>query len=102
MIARVWRGWATASSADDYQRHYESTVAEHLRAVPGFVDAQLLRHTDGEEVLFTSVVTFRDMAAVQAFAGDHPEVAVVEDTARKALLRWDQHVTHHDFALHVS
>jgi heme-degrading monooxygenase HmoA len=101
MIARVWRGWATDSTADDYQRHYASAVVEHLRAVPGFIDARLLRRTEGDEVLFTSVVTFRDLDAVRAFAGEHPEVAVVEGAARSALLRWDQHVTHHEVAVHV-
>ena len=31
MIARTWRGWAPAATAGDYQRHYETDVAEHLR-----------------------------------------------------------------------
>ncbi len=101
MIARVWRGWATASSADAYQRHYESEVADHLRAVPGFVEARLLRQAAGDEVMFTSVVIFQDLAAVRAFAGDRPEVAVVEDAARGALLRWDEHVAHHEVAVHL-
>ena len=96
MIVRTWRGWATAGSADDYQRHYETAVIEHLRATPGFVEAQLLRHVDGEEVMFTSMVTFRDMAAVHAFAGDRPDLAVVEEDARRVLLRWDEHVLHHE------
>ena len=98
MIARVWRGWAAQSSADDYQRHYESAVAEHLRTVPGFVDARLLRRADGDEVMFTSIVTFEDIGAVHIFAGDRPEVAVVEEAARRALLRWDDHVVHHEVA----
>jgi heme-degrading monooxygenase HmoA len=99
MIARTWRGWAAAGSADDYQRHYETAVTEHLRTVPGFVDARLLRLPDGDEVMFTSIVTFRDMVAVQAFAGDRPELAVVEEDARRALLRWDEHVVHHEVAV---
>ena len=33
MIARIWRGWAPQERADDYQRHYETEVSEHLRAV---------------------------------------------------------------------
>jgi len=99
MIARTWQGWAEAGTADDYQRHYETAVTEHLRAIPGFVDARLLRHADGGEVMFTSIVTFRDMAAVHAFAGDRPDLAVVEEDARRALLRWDDHVVHHDVAV---
>jgi hypothetical protein len=34
VIARTWRGWASAATADDYQHHYETEVAEHLQQVP--------------------------------------------------------------------
>src|SRR6202043_3624832 len=43
MIARIWRGWAPTATADDYQRHYETEVGEHLGAVSGFHGARLLR-----------------------------------------------------------
>ena len=36
MIARMWRGWAPLATADDYQRHFETEVNAHLRAVSGF------------------------------------------------------------------
>ena len=94
MIARTWRGWASATTADDYQRHYETEVAEHLRDVPGFRGARLLRSRDGDEVMFTSITFFDGMADVRAFAGDAPERAVVEEPARRALIRWDERVTH--------
>ncbi|GAA3389515.1 antibiotic biosynthesis monooxygenase family protein [Cryptosporangium minutisporangium] len=102
MIARVWRGWATPAKADDYQRHYRTAVAEHLRSVPGFVEARLLRTDDGGDVLFTSVVVFTDLESVHAFAGAEPRVAVVEEAARAALVRWDEYVTHHDVAVDVA
>jgi heme-degrading monooxygenase HmoA len=96
MIARTWRGWASKATADDYRVHYETEVAEHLRQVPGFRGARLLRRDDGDEVLFTSITFFTAMADVRGFAGDDPERAVVEETARRALSRWDDRVTHHE------
>ena len=96
MIARTWRGWATRATADDYQRHYATEVAEHLRQVPGFCGARLLRRHDGDEVMFTSVTFFTSMEDIRAFAGEDPEQAVIEETARRALTRWDERVTHHD------
>ena len=95
MIARTWRGWASPSTADEYQRHYESEVSSHLRDVPGFRGARLLRRTDGDDVLFTSIVFFDDMDAVRAFAGPDPTRAVVEEAARRVLTRWDERVDHH-------
>ena len=96
MIARIWRGWTSTATADDYQRHYETEVAEHLRQVPGFCGARLLRGHDGDEVVFTSIAFFTTMDDVRAFAGEDPEQAVLEDAARRALTRWDERVTHHE------
>ncbi|TQS39638.1 antibiotic biosynthesis monooxygenase family protein [Cryptosporangium phraense] len=101
MIARTWRGWAPPETADDYQRHYEAEVSDHLRDVPGFRGAHLLRRPDGDEVLFTSIVLFTDLDAVRAFAGDDLDRAVVEDEARRALTHWDDRVTHADVALTI-
>src|SRR5437667_7963213 len=47
MIARIWRGWAPLATADGYQRHHETEVSGHLRAVSGFRGARLLRRDDG-------------------------------------------------------
>lgn len=98
MIARIWRGWAPLATADDYQRHYETEVSEHLRAVSGFCGARLLRREEGPEVMFTSIAFFTNLAAVRGFAGDDHEVALVEQTAQQALSRWDERVTHHEVA----
>jgi heme-degrading monooxygenase HmoA len=99
MIARTWRGWASIATADDYQHHYETDVAEHLQRVPGFCGARLLRQRAGDEVLFTSITYFTSMDDVGAFAGEDPERAVVEEAARRALTRWDERVSHHTVAV---
>jgi hypothetical protein len=44
---------------------------------------------------------FASMDDVHAFAGDGPDDAVVEDTARRVLSRWDHHVAHHEVALDI-
>jgi heme-degrading monooxygenase HmoA len=99
MIARVWRGWASTATAGDYQRHYESEVAGHLEPLPGFAGARLLRRQDGDEVMFTSIVFFENLADVRAFAGEDYERAVVEEAARRVLTRWDDRVTHHEVSV---
>jgi heme-degrading monooxygenase HmoA len=96
VIARVWRGWAPLATADDYRRHYEREVSGHLHAVSGFRGARLLRHEDGQEVMFTSITFFASLDAIRGFAGDDYEVAVVEESARRALSRWDERVSHHE------
>jgi len=102
MIARIWRGWAPLATADDYQRHYETEVSEHLHAVSGFRGARLLRHEDGPEVMFTSITLFASLAAIRGFAGDDYEVAVVEEAAQRALSRGDERVSHHEVVADLS
>lgn len=96
MIARVWRGWATADLADQYDAHYRSEVLEHLQGGSGFVGARLLRRQVGDEVEFVSLTFFDDLDAVRAFAGDSYETAVVAESARKVLSRFDETVAHYD------
>ena len=98
MIARVWRGWARPATADAYEHHYRTEVAEVLAGVPGFVDARLLRRPVGDEVEFVSITTFEGLDAVRAFAGPEPERAVVAEEARRALSRFDTEVVHYDVA----
>ena len=101
MIARIWHGWAPQATADNYQRHFESEVSSHLQGVDGFRGARLLRTDDGQEVMFTSVTFFTSVDAVRCFAGEDYEQAVVEETARQALHRWDERVSHHQVAVDV-
>ena len=102
MIARIWHGWTTYALADDYQRHFAADVAKELQAVPGFRGARLLRSDpQGDEVQFTVITFFTDQAAINSFAGEKPDQAVVRPAARRLLLRWDDLVEHHDVALDV-
>lgn len=102
MIARTWRGWAPHATADDYQRHYQSEVASHLNGVAGFRGGYLLRRADGDRVEFTSITFFADLDAIRSFAGADFERAVVAETARAALVHWDERVSHHEIAVELS
>jgi hypothetical protein len=61
--------------------------------------ARLLRRQDGDEVMFTSSTFVTSIDDVLAFAGANDGRAIVEDTARHALTRWDDCVTHHEIAV---
>ena len=96
MIARVWRGWVRAEDADGYDRHYRAQVLSALRAVNGFSGARLMRRTVGGEVEFLAVTHFTDMDAVRRFAGDDPEVPVIDDAVRPLFIRYDTLVRHYE------
>ncbi len=45
--------------------------------------------------MFTSITYFTSLDATPDFAGDDFEPAVVKETARQALVRWDEQVSYH-------
>ena len=50
----------------------------------------------GDEVQFTTVMSFDSLDNVIAFQGKDYEAAYVPAEARKVLKRWDERSTHHE------
>lgn len=101
MIARTWRGKATAEKAGDYQRHFTTQVAPHLKELAGHRGAFLLRREDNGEVEFIAVTLWDSIESVRAFAGQAPDVAIVEPEGRAALSSFDDFARHYDVAYSV-
>jgi heme-degrading monooxygenase HmoA len=102
VIPRVWRGWAPAARAQEYERHHRAEVLPLLRGVAGFQGARLLRQTTGDETEPVSLTFFDDLDAVRAFAGPACQTAVVADEAREVPVRFDGHVGHDETAFETS
>jgi heme-degrading monooxygenase HmoA len=96
MIVRIWRGQATSENADAYFRHVTTAVFPTLTAIPGHRGAYLLRREAEGQVEFLAVTLWESLEAVRAFAGDDPEVAVVEPEARAVLAEFDEFARHFD------
>jgi heme-degrading monooxygenase HmoA len=98
MIARIWRGQAKAANAHLYEEHATRRVFPALTTLPGHRGAYLLtRHADAD-VEFLAVTLWDSIDAVKAFAGDDPEVAVVEPEARAILSDFDAFARHYEMA----
>ncbi|SLN30543.1 antibiotic biosynthesis monooxygenase family protein [Oceanibacterium hippocampi] len=98
MIVRIWRGWTTPANADAYEALLKGEVFPGIFAkrVDGFEAIELLRRDDGDEVEFTTLMWFRDLDAVKAFAGHDYEAAYVPVAARRILKRFDDRSRHHE------
>jgi len=96
MIVRAWRGYAAPAEAQVYPRHLVQSVRPKLEQLAGFRGLYLLRRGGLEEIEFMVLTLWDSMEAVRAFAGDQPEVAVVEPEARAALVRFDDRVSHYE------
>ena len=98
MIKRIWHGYTTPENAEAYQRLLDTTVFPGIEAknILGYRSIELLRRTAGDEIEFTTVMTFDSLDNVIAFQGEDYEAAYVPEAARKILKRWDDRSTHHE------
>jgi antibiotic biosynthesis monooxygenase (ABM) superfamily enzyme len=98
MISRLWYGWTTPQNADAYEALLKTRIFPGIlaRNIPGFRRIELLRRAAGDEVEFVTVMAFDSMAAVEAFAGEQYEVAVVPEAARAVLKRFDATSRHYE------
>ena len=99
MITRLWRGWTTTANADAYERFLLSELFPAMRDIDGFQGADVLRRRVGDgEVAFVTLTRFASLDAIRAFAGDDPEVPVLEPQALVLLSRYDERAQHFDTA----
>lgn len=98
MIRRIWHGYTTPENADAYERLLDTFVFPGIEAkkIPGYRSIEMLRRDAGDEVEFTTVMSFDSIDNVKAFQGENYEAAYVPAEARKLLKRWDERSTHHE------
>lgn len=99
MILRRWSARANADGAQQYEVHFRQSVLPALARVDGHCGAYLLQRVDGAHVELTVMTLWTSMDAVRAFAGENPDIAVVEDRARAVLTALDERVTHHEITV---
>jgi hypothetical protein len=98
MIARIWHGYASAANADAYEKLLREEIIVGIAARPmtGYRGIELLRREASGEVEFVTIMWFDAIEDVRAFAGADHEVAVVPETARRLLSRFDARSSHYD------
>jgi hypothetical protein len=97
MISRIWRGWTTPQNADAYEALLKAEIFTGIvaRGISGFQGIDLLRRDLDEKVEFVTIMWFDSILAVQTFAGEDYERAVVPPRARQLLLRFDERSAHY-------
>jgi mannose-6-phosphate isomerase-like protein (cupin superfamily) len=102
VITRLWRGWTRAADADAYERFLLDELFPSMRAIDGFLGADVLRRRDGDEEAFVTLTRFSSLDAIRAFAGDDYERPVLEPRARELLSRYEDIAQHFETASFAS
>ena len=99
MISRQWRGLAHAQHAEHYAQHLRDETFPQLRAIEGFVGAQLLQRRAEQGVEFLVVTQWKSLAAVERFAGTDVEAAVVPEKVQQMMIDFDRRVRHYEVVI---
>ena len=94
MITRLWRGWTATENAEAYEGFLLGELFPSMRDIDGFEGADVLRRPEVDEVAFVTLTRFASLDAIRAFAGDDPEVPVLEPQALALLSRYDARAQH--------
>ena len=103
MISRIWHGWTTPENADAYEALLKSEIFTGIREreIPGYRGIHLFRRELPPEVEFMTVMYFKSLEAVKAFAGEDYEVAVVPAKAQALLAHYDARSQHYEIRARV-
>jgi len=96
MIARHWRGLAKRTHADRYVEHLHRETFPTLATMPGFINATILKRSVEQGIEFLIVTHWQSLEAIQQFAGQDPEVAVVPESVQGMMLDYDRTVRHYE------
>jgi heme-degrading monooxygenase HmoA len=94
MIVRAWSAEASAANFAAYVRHFHEVVLPELASIPGHAGAYLLRRNVDTHVELLVLTMWQSMEAVQKFAGNSLETAVIAPAARALLEKFDSTVRH--------
>jgi len=96
VISRHWRGTTKPGLAESYIRHLKDETLPRLREIPGFLSAQILRRDVSSVTEFQVVTLWESLRAIQAFAGEDHETAVIPEAAQAMMLSFDRRVVHYE------
>ena len=97
MISRIWYGWTNRDNADAYEKLLRTEIFTNIakHSIPGYRGIHLLRRDVEDGVEFVTIMWFETLDAIQAFAGEEYEIAVVPPEARQLLSRFDDRSAHY-------
>ena len=100
MIVRVWNARAIAPKVLQYLARFHDAVLPQLKTLSGFMGATVMqREISVGELEIVVQTRWQSMLAVRSFAGDPPDLAVVEKAAVAVLNDYGRVVRHFDIEL---
>ena len=102
MISRHWKGIAKREEAENYTTHLLSNTFPTLSTIPGFLRASILRRVVDQGVEFLIITDWESIDAIQEFAGENLEAAVVPPVVQAMMIEYEKEVRHYQVSIDYS
>jgi heme-degrading monooxygenase HmoA len=96
MVARIWRGVVRTEDADTYAEYIRDTGFNEYAETPGNRGAHMLRRDEDGRTEFITLSFWDSREAIQAFAGEDIEKAVLYPEDERYLIEREDTVKHYD------
>jgi heme-degrading monooxygenase HmoA len=93
MLARYFTATVSRANAPKYYAFFRDTLTPQLKTIPGHRGALVMSHAKGDTVELLVLTFWESADAIRRFAGDTPDLAVVEPEARELLTSFDERIT---------
>ncbi len=95
MIVRRFTAIVTKENAPKYYAFFRDTLTPELKKIEGHAGAIVLSESNRDTVDITVLTFWESLEAIRRFAGETPNVAVVEPEARALLRSYNEEVSQH-------
>lgn len=96
MIARIWRGAVHTEDAEEYAQYIRDTGFAEYARTDGNRGAWMLRRDQGGETEFVTLSMWESREAIERFAGEDIEAAVLYPEDERYLIRGESSIEHYD------
>ena len=102
MISRQWSALCRKENAKEYVEHLLSETFQKLKTIKGFRKASVLTREEKEGVQFLIITEWHSIEDIKAFAGEDVEQAVVPETVKQMMIRYDTIARHYEIKEEVN
>src|SRR4051812_470685 len=102
MIARTWTGAVQTTDADEYADYIRETGFHEYGQTPGNRGAWLLRRDRGGTTELITLSLWDSVEAIQTFAGDDIEAAVLYPEDERYLIDGASTIAHYEVIDHIT
>lgn len=96
MIERHWKGIVKPGEEENYLHFFRTVTFPKVARIEGFVRASILKREVERGAEYLVITVWKSLDAIQQFAGETPDRAVIPPEVHAMTLEYDLIVSHYE------